>query len=213
MILGVCQGITNLEHRAAKSGNANPVTMDDPSAIQMVDGSLMGSHLSRTLLGSTCNVFALLSGGRTAYLQHNDPFCGQRLCGKRAAEGAIDPKSILIKAVCLNDEWIAHARLIVRRQIKSAHHFVAVCSFPSNLLHSPEREPRKLGIQVEQKGLSLLPSIPEIQMRRSIEILFQNHFGVCDVSGSLVLRCFLPCPPLFLICEPDGCGFFGLLQN
>src|SRR6266699_3125313 len=168
------QCISHRENGSAEARNSDATTVDQPAAIQLIDCTLVSSHLAGSFLCRQ-SVRAVVPVGRPSDLKDYDACACQGLRGKGAAPGTVDPKLVGVKSVRLNHKWMTLLRVKVRRQIESTLHFMSVRGLPGDGLNLAKTEPCELWVQVQQQSLLFGPLVDCIDSWRQIHIFFKHH--------------------------------------
>jgi hypothetical protein len=84
-------------------------------------------------------------------LEYDKSLAGEWLRGKPGWPWAVDPKSLRVPPVRLNDEWISLSQRTIDWEIKPRTHFVAIRGFETNVLDLPKLEILELRVEVQEK--------------------------------------------------------------
>src|SRR6266540_1204587 len=171
------QGILDVEAGVAEPDDADAARIDASALTEELDrAAVNGERLFNLLELAVCAI--PLWDVLIEHLQDGDAAGCERLRRVGRGPGPVDPEALWIASVRLDDEWVALARLIVRRIIESGADALTLRPFPAHLLHLAEAQVSELRIQVPQQHFILLPWPPHVDLGRGVHPFAEKHVGI-----------------------------------
>src|SRR6266545_5465247 len=178
------QGILDVEAGVAEPNDADALRVDEPAPPEELDRAAVNGKRLFHLLELPVRAVALRDV-LIEHLQDGDPAGRERLRRVRGGPGPVDPEALWVPLVRLDDEWVALARLIVRRIIEAGADALPLRPFPAHLLHFAKVQVPELRIQIPQQGFILLTGRPDIDLGWRVHTLAENDVGISPLRHGL----------------------------